>query len=48
MTNELIKKIKLNSKISLLFSDLNEQLIFTDLEIDSPIKRRESVSDIIL
>jgi hypothetical protein len=31
----------LNSKITLLLSDLYEQLNFIDLEIDDPIKKSE-------
>jgi hypothetical protein len=38
----------LNPKINQLLTDLNEQLNFTDLEIDDPIKRCESAIDIIL
>lgn len=38
----------MNIKINLLLSELNEQLNFTDLEIDDPIKRCESAIDIIL
>ena len=38
----------MNPKINQLLTDLNEQLNFTDLEIDDPIKRCESAIDIIL
>jgi hypothetical protein len=38
----------LNYKITQLLSDLNEQLNFTDLEIDDPIKRCENAIDITL
>jgi len=38
----------LNVKINQLLTDLNEQLNFTDLEIDDPIKRCENAIDIIL
>jgi hypothetical protein len=38
----------LNIKINKLFSDLNEQLNFTDLEIDDPIQRSESAINIIV
>jgi len=36
----------LNPKITLLLSDLNEQLNFIDLEIDNPIKKFEKAIDI--
>lgn len=38
----------MNPKINQLLTDLNEQLNFTDLEIDDPIKRCESAINIIL
>ena len=38
----------MSPKINQLLTDLNEQLNFTDLEIDDPIKRCESAIDIIL
>ncbi|MCZ8330650.1 MAG: RteC domain-containing protein [Flavobacterium sp.] len=38
----------MNYKITQLLSDLNEQLNFTDLEIDDPIKRCENAIDITL
>lgn len=38
----------MNVKINQLLTDLNEQLNFTDLEIDDPIKRCENAIDIIL
>jgi hypothetical protein len=38
----------LKNKINLLLSDLNEQLNFTDLEIDDPILRSESAINIII
>lgn len=45
----LIKKISnLKNKINVLLSDLNEQLNFTDLEIDDPIHRSESAINIII
>lgn len=45
----LIKKIpNLKNKINLLLTDLNEQLNFTDLEIDDPIHRSENAINIII
>lgn len=38
----------MNQKITKLQSDLNEQLNFTDLEIDDPIQRSESAINIII
>jgi hypothetical protein len=38
----------LKNKINLLLSDLNEQLNFTDLEIDDPILRSENAINIII
>jgi hypothetical protein len=38
----------LNHKINLLLTNLNEQLNFTDLEIDDPIQRSESAINIIV
>lgn len=38
----------MSPKINQLLTDLNEQLNFTDLEIDDPIKRCENAIDIIL
>jgi len=38
----------LKNKINVLHSDLNEQLNFTDLEIDDPIQRSESAINIII
>lgn len=38
----------MNPNINILLSDLNEQLNFTDLEIDDPIKRCENAIDITL
>ncbi len=38
----------MNQKVNLLFSNLNEQLNFIDLEIDNQIKKCENAIDIIL
>lgn len=38
----------MKNKINVLLSDLNEQLNFTDLEIDDPIQRSESAINIII
>ncbi|MCL9769956.1 RteC domain-containing protein [Flavobacterium sp. HXWNR69] len=38
----------MKNKINVLLSDLNEQLNFTDLEIDDPIHRSESAINIII
>jgi len=38
----------LKPKINKLLSDLNEQLNFTDLEIDDPILRSENAINIII
>ena len=38
----------MNHKINLLLTNLNEQLNFTDLEIDDPIQRSESAINIIV
>jgi hypothetical protein len=38
----------LNSKIIILLADLNEQLNFTDLEIDDPILRSENAINLII